>query len=558
MSKNDSKKNLIAENSLLKSQLKHLENEIAVSDLQNSTTAIEYLNALRDLSGKNKQLEREISAHEKTAIQLEKSEAHYRSLVETTTDIIYMIDKDGKFTFLNKAISQLGYNSKELIGTHFKLIVAKDDYKNVNYKDMFKVYTGKKIGKKNAPKLFDEKRTGDRSTRHLEIKLISKKGEFTDVSINYIKVLVNSTGVYSSGNELLGSMGIIRDITEHRRTEDAILYAKQFWEGTFDAVPDLIMVIDQEHRIVRVNQAMARRLDLKPQECIGRTCYELIHETSSPPEYCLAKKLVAEGKVNSVEIALESLGGEFILSHSLLEDQGNRKKFTVLVARDITGRKRVEQQIKASLQEKEVLLKEIHHRVKNNLQIISSLLNLQAHYIRDPQAIKMIRDSQRRVGVMALIHEHLYHSQDLVRIVGADYIRKVVNNVFLAYEDLVTGITPTVRVEDISLSIEESIPCGLIISELVSNSMKHAFPQGRDGEIRVVLRAEQGGRFTLEVSDNGVGLPADLDFRGSASLGLHLVNILVRQIGGTVEIDRSAGTKFVFNFKGKYSQGTKR
>jgi two-component sensor histidine kinase len=217
---------------------------------------------------------------------------------------------------------------------------------------------------------------------------------------------------------------------------------------------------------------------------------------------------------------------------------------------EIDERARAEAQIRASLIEKEVLLQEVHHRVKNNLQVISSLLNLQARQIGDPHVAKLLQDSQYRIRSMALIHEKLYRSHDLARIDMADYVRDLVTCLFQAYGTDVRAVTPRIRVERVLLGIDLAVPCGLILNELISNALKHAFPSGwsrPDGvekEIRVELYQNGDDRLALLVSDNGVGFPANFDFRHATSLGLQLVNTLVNQINGAIEMRSHDGTEF--------------
>jgi PAS domain S-box-containing protein len=215
---------------------------------------------------------------------------------------------------------------------------------------------------------------------------------------------------------------------------------------------------------------------------------------------------------------------------------------------DITERNQAEEQIKASLKEKEVLLKEIHHRVKNNMQIISSLLNLQSGYIRDnKEALEMFQETQNRIRSMALIHEKLYQSKDLSRVNFAEYIQSLATQLFHSFAANSHVITLKVDVDDVFLAIDRAIPCGLIINELVSNSLKHAFPAGKEGEIRIGFHSDDN-EFTLIVSDTGVGFPKDLDFRNTESLGLELVVTLTDQVGGTIELHSNAGTEWKIIF----------
>jgi two-component sensor histidine kinase len=218
------------------------------------------------------------------------------------------------------------------------------------------------------------------------------------------------------------------------------------------------------------------------------------------------------------------------------------------VARDITDRQHAEEQIRASLQEKEVLLKEIHHRVKNNLQIISSLLHLQSKYINDPPALQMFIDSQNRVKSMALIHEILFRSRDVTKIDFAEYIKTISVQIFRSYGAYSKKIGLEVQVKDIMLDVDTAIPCGLIVTELVSNSLKHAFVDGREGSINIKLFTNDSGILTLIVKDNGIGLPHHIDLRYVDSLGLKLVGALVKQLVGKVEVDSTFGTTFMITF----------
>ena len=225
------------------------------------------------------------------------------------------------------------------------------------------------------------------------------------------------------------------------------------------------------------------------------------------------------------------------------------KPATLNFLNDITVRKQAEERLKASLKEKEVLLQEIHHRVKNNLQVISSLLNLQAGYVDDPQTLSIFRDSQHRIRSMALIHEKLYQSKNLAQIDFADYIRDLGAYLVRSQNACARGVSLNIQADDVFLGIDTAVPCGLILNELVSNTLKHAFPNGRSGKTRIKLTTGSEGRLTLVVGDNGVGFPADVDFRESETLGLQLVNSLVEQLDGAIEMkSASGGTEFKITF----------
>ncbi len=212
-------------------------------------------------------------------------------------------------------------------------------------------------------------------------------------------------------------------------------------------------------------------------------------------------------------------------------------------------RKRAEEALKASLREKEVLLKEIHHRVKNNMQVISSLLSLQSRHLEDPKAIGMFKDSQHRIRSMALVHEKLYQAKDLSRIDFGQYLQNLIVYLVHSYQIDSGRIGLKIDVGGAALDINTAVPCGLLVNELVTNALKHAFPGGRKGEVRVTLRTGAGGKLTLTVGDNGIGWPAETDFRKTETLGMQLVTMLVDQLDGSIDLERKAGTAFRISFR---------
>ncbi len=231
----------------------------------------------------------------------------------------------------------------------------------------------------------------------------------------------------------------------------------------------------------------------------------------------------------------------------LIRDEHGRPVLLQGVAFDITESKRAEEIVKASLREKEILLKEIHHRVKNNLQITSSLLRLQAARIPSPAAKQLLRESQDRIRSMALVHEMLYRSHDLARIDFGEYARSLVQQLLRSYGVDMRQVKHAIEVEHGMLGVDEAVPCGLIINELVANSLKHAFPSNRTGRIWVRMDADER-RCTLRVGDDGVGIPDDMDFRQTQTLGLQLVRTLTDQLEGTISLSRQPGTEFTVSF----------
>lgn len=234
----------------------------------------------------------------------------------------------------------------------------------------------------------------------------------------------------------------------------------------------------------------------------------------------------------------------------LLDDAG-AVNGAVHIMYDVTERKRAEEQIRESLGEKEILLKEIHHRVKNNLQVIMSLLRHQAEYAQDQKIHDIFLESQSRIKAMSFIHEKLYQSDNLAKVDLRDYISSLAKNLFSTYKVNAAQIQMAVDADDISLGVDTAIPCGLIINELVSNSLKHAFPDNRTGRIAITVRTVRPGELELVVGDDGVGIPMDLDIINAKSLGLHLVTLLAKnQLRGHIEMMRNRGTSFRIRFKG--------
>jgi two-component sensor histidine kinase len=222
---------------------------------------------------------------------------------------------------------------------------------------------------------------------------------------------------------------------------------------------------------------------------------------------------------------------------------------------DLVERQRIEQELRdsqarfqAALQEKEVLLAEVYHRIKNNLQIISSLLDLQADMVSDPHVRALFEDSQQRIQAVALLHESLSQASNITRIPAAQYIRQLSTQVFQAYAPPGDRITLSIQADPIWIAVQNAVPYGLLVNELLSNSLKYAFLGDQDGEITIALRATPEGQMVLSVRDTGVGFPAAMDFRHTASLGMQLVCLLTEQLGGTIELERTSGTQWTLSF----------
>jgi PAS domain S-box-containing protein len=316
---------------------------------------------------------------------------------------------------------------------------------------------------------------------------------------------------------------------------------------------DALFLVNSQGRIATVNQATLELLGYEETELTGQPIEILLipEEAASFRQRCLEQLLTGESICDS-EVTLVTKNARQIpvsLSMSVVRDEDGVEQGVVYVGRDLTERKRTEEQIRASLREKEILLKEIHHRVKNNLQIISSLLMLQCGDGRDGRVRKALEESRNRVYSMAIIHEILYQSKDLAQVDFAEYSQKLINYLLDSYPIDPQAISLKMNVDSLSLSIDTAIYCGLIINELVSNSLKYAFPAGQRGEICIDLQPDTEHQLTLAVSDNGVGLPPDVELHQAESLGLQLVTMLTKQLDGTIELEQNGGTAFKIVFR---------
>ncbi|MBN2102670.1 HAMP domain-containing protein [bacterium] len=226
---------------------------------------------------------------------------------------------------------------------------------------------------------------------------------------------------------------------------------------------------------------------------------------------------------------------------------------TSKLKQEVQERKKAEAKIITSLKEKDVLLKEIHHRVKNNLQVVSSLLYLQSKKTTHDQTLEMLNESQNRIKSMALIHEKLYQSKDIVRIDFSEYIKSLMSHLSRSYGSHLAMVDIHLDVNNVYLNIDKAIPCGLIINELVSNCMKYAFPNNEQGEIQIIMNTEND-HVNLGVIDNGIGFPEYLNFKNTETLGLQLVSALTAQLGGSISLDRSGGTRFTIQFSAEEGQ----
>jgi PAS domain S-box-containing protein len=457
---------------------------------------------------------------------LREREERFRSLVETTSDWIWEIDTGGVYTYSSpKAKEILGYESHEIIGK------APFDFMPAEEAEHIKAQFAAIV--KSAKPFYG-----------LENVNVHKSGQT-------IVLETNGVPIFDGAGKLKGYRGVDRDITERKLTEETLRES----EGKFRVLAETSMAgiaLYQGENYVYSNPATARIFGCTVEELLKMKFWDWAHEDfkETVRNRGLAR-LRGEPAPTQYECRIATKGEEerwVIVSVGCIEYMGKPAGIVTFI--DITETKRAEEQLRASLSEKEILLKEIHHRVKNNLQVICTLLELQSDYIVDDRSRKFFMESQDRIRSMALVHEKLYQSKDFSCIDFAGYINSLTNHLYRSYVTNPELISLSAEVGNVTLGIDEAIPCGLIINELVSNSLKYAFPDGRKGDITVRFHADDQGLITLTVADNGAGFPAGLNFRETDSLGLQLVNMLTTQLRGDIDLLTDQGTSFTIHFKG--------
>jgi PAS domain S-box-containing protein len=305
----------------------------------------------------------------------------------------------------------------------------------------------------------------------------------------------------------------------------------------------------QEGRFREVNDNFLKLFGYCREELIGYTARELGLWANIEHRPKVFQMLHEQKYVPNLEVQFRIKSGEIrdgVASYETIELNGETCVLSQVY--DVTKYKRAEETIKASLQEKEVLLKEIHHRVKNNLQVISSLLDLQSIQVKEPKMLEMFRDSCNRVRSMALVHENLYQSKNYAKVNFSEYIETLIMNLFQVYRVNNDRINLEQEIDVVALNIDTAIPCGLIINELVSNALKHAFSDKKQGTISILFKVDEAKHYTLIVRDNGIGLRSSFNIDSLNTLGLQLVDILTNQLEGTLEIDSRIGTEFRIKF----------
>jgi PAS domain S-box-containing protein len=355
--------------------------------------------------------------------------------------------------------------------------------------------------------------------------------------------------VFGEDGAYAGTYGVVVDVTERAKAEEALKESEEKFRVLAETSPTAIFLYQGE-MIVYANPATERLFGYTGDELLrmrfwdwARDDYKELVRTRG---LARQEKAAVPGRYESRFVTKKGEDRWLVVSAGPIEYRGRPAGIASFL--DITDSKRNEELLRDSLAEKVLLLKEVHHRVKNNMQIISTLLDFQAEGIRDGEAVKAFRDCQDRIKAMALIHERLYESTDMASIDFAGYVEGLSTYLFNTYLIDPGRIRLNIEAYGISLGIDRAIPCGLIINELLSNALKHAFPGNLKGEVNVVFHRGGDGFITLGVSDNGVGLPPGLDYTRAETLGLQLVNMLVRQLRGEASVETGTGTAFAIRF----------
>jgi PAS domain S-box-containing protein len=356
---------------------------------------------------------------------------------------------------------------------------------------------------------------------------------------------------------------VVRDVTERDQAESERRKAEARFRSLVEQIPAVTFMgsLNEDKNEFYVSPQIEALLGFSQAEWLSDPFLWFNQLHPDDRSYCnqeFARGCIAGGPFRAEFRAL-TRDGKVVWVHGearVVRDEDGRPMFIQGVAYDITESKRAEEavragaeQLKASLEEKEVLLKEIHHRVKNNLQVISSLLKLQAAHIEDPAALEMFNESRHRIQTMALVHEKLYQSANFSRVDFGQYARSLSALLASTYRHKAARIALKTEIEEVSLGVDVALPLGLIMNELISNSLKYAFPNGGDGEIRIAINRVADNQLQLIVADNGIGFPSDIDFRKTASLGMQLVLALSGQIGGSVDLRADCGTEFRILFR---------
>jgi len=464
---------------------------------------------------------RDITKRKLAEAALRESEERFRLLVENAPDGIF-VQTRGTFAYVNPAACRLwgAESPSELLDTPVLERFHQDDRDAVRGR-----IDRLNVERKEVPKA--------------EETILKLDGTSRDTEVAAVPIIYD---------ERAGSLVFIRDISGRKQAEEALRKSEATARLFLNSTHDIALMTDAEGRILDFNEAFVKSARKEPSALRGADAFAIIPPTSdrNRKEFVLAEVIERRRP-----LAFEDIRGGRCYDTRIYPVFGpdGRVEKAVMFSADITERKKALETLKASIEEKNVLLKEVHHRVKNNMQVISSMLSLQSREVEDARVIDIFRDTQNRIRSMALVHEKLYQSRDLSQVDFASYLQTLIIHLFHSHRQDPGRVHYELNADNISLDINTAIPLGLIVSEILSNALKYAFPGHRKGTIRIDLRPDRESWLCLAIADDGVGLPGDLDVRNAKSLGLQIVGMLVEQLDGVLDIDRTNGTEFRIRFQ---------
>lgn len=457
---------------------------------------------------------------------LKDRETRYHALFEETFDAILII-VNGKYTDCNSSAERM------LDGTKGQIIG----------KTLWDLAPEVQPGGRRSSEIAMERLNLALAGEHQRFEWMQRtlSGREFDAEVSLIRIQIDGT---------VAVQAIFRDITEKKKAEEALRQSEEKYRSLAEASPNAIYIINRDASIAYANAYALAMLRKQLAEVRGKSLMEMFPMDDDGKQIQIIVGVFQHGNdVRRDDRIRTADGKERWLSsiYAPLKDDAGRVTGVLCVSYDITERKVMEQQIASSLREKEYLLKEIHHRVKNNLQVISSLLSMQADKATDRNVIDSLTDSQNRVRSIALVHEKLYQSKSLDQIDYGDYLNKIVVHLFNTYNIKPSKATCRVNAGSTYVDINQAVPCSLIINEMITNSLKYAFPGERSGEITIDFHTDSKN-YILRYHDNGIGIPAEISFEQSDSLGMKLIYGLTQQLNGTVTLSREGGTTFEVTF----------
>ncbi|MEO8760822.1 MAG: PAS domain S-box protein [Bacteroidia bacterium] len=449
------------------------------------------------------------------------------TIINTTNDIIFSMDRNFNVVQYNSVLEEI---AEQRSGKKIK--------PGMNFLDFLPVETHKWLKATYKRTLKGENVVATETFFHPKTK-INRTYE-----ANYNPIIING--------KITGISVFSRDITEQKEIEQKMLATQTQLAAIINNSSDIVVSIDKDYNVVQFNQLLFDMVKHRSGKIIkeGMSIYETMEVENHKDVTNIYKRVFTEGKsIVAVEMFPVSNNRKlhFETNYNPIKQNGDIVGIAIF-ARDISQKIAYETELRGALKEKEVLLKEVHHRVKNNLQVISSILNLQTSYVKDKETVNILKECQNRIKTMAYIHESLYQTKDFLQINFGEYIINLVKNLFYSYDANQQKIKANFDVDTIFLNLDTSIPCGLIINELVSNAFKYAFADGREGFISVKVKKIENNKIRMQVTDNGKGMPANIDFKNTESLGLQLVNILSEQINATLTLNQTKGTTFEIIF----------